>query len=350
MLRPENFVISDTRWARGGAAGRMKQQDFSEQVNRDSESAFPAGPLPRDGLAGLHTADGGEFIRGLGRADIRRRSGAVAQLQASSGNRGVARELGGVGLPLLQRDEAVPTGSDADAEPALTPAELTLTDAGFIPLQQGPGTVGQASQGGPQAGATTRPAPRSIRHDCADCTEAAAYLNAGNYVGEASVQAASAAGQIRVSGSKGAFTAEVDVSWSIDVAASSMEVTDFIWPKMTDADRAAVASFRTALLAHEEGHFVASEQVTAAQTKTLKATGATQRAAVAALKTLAQQQIKDGQAALDKARDDYDNLTKHGANQAAVGGTNVHLACPRKAPESKSGGATSPGPEAEEGE
>jgi predicted aspartyl protease len=111
-----------------------------------------------------------------------------------------------------------------------------------------------------------------------------------------------------------------------------------------------VASFRTALLAHEEGHFVASEQVTAAQTKTLKATGATQRAAVAALKTLAQQQIKDGQAALDKARDDYDNLTKHGANQAAVGGTNVHLACPRKAPESKSGGATSPGPEAEEGE
>jgi Bacterial protein of unknown function (DUF922) len=285
----------------------------------------------------------------LGRADIRTRSAALVQLQRSSGNRAVSRKLGGMQLPVLQRDDAAPTGGDAAAEPELAPAELMMTDAGFIPLQQG-GTQGQGSQTGSQSGAATRPTPSSIRHDCASCNEAAAYLNAGNYVGEASVQAASAAGQIRVSGSKGAFIAEVDVSWSIDVAASSMEVTDFVWPNMTDADRAAVGSFRGALLAHEEGHFTASEQVTTALTKTLKATGATQRAAVAALKTLAQQQMKDGQAALDKARNDYDNLTKHGANQAAVGGTNVHLACPRKAPASESGGAASPGPEAEEGE
>jgi hypothetical protein len=301
---------------------------------------------------GIGSVDGEEAIVLLGRSDVPTRAAAVTRLQQSSGNRALARKLSGVKLPLLQRQDRTPGADEpaGDSEPELTPEELSLTGAGYVPLQQGGGATGQSGQTGSQSGASSRPTPRSLRHDCANCNEAATYLNAGNYVGEASVQAASAAGQIRVSGSKGAFTAEVDVSWAIDVAASSMEVTDFVWPKMTDADRAAVASFRTALLAHEEGHFVASEQVTAAQTKTLKATGATQRAAVAALKTLAQQQIKDGQAALDKARDDYDTLTKHGANQAAVGGTNVHLACPRKAPESKSGGATSPGPEAEEGE
>jgi hypothetical protein len=293
------------------------------------------GPHPRSGRD-----NGAPAIDLLGRVDIRTRTAAATRVQRAAGNRALARRLNCTEASLLQRDEAEPAGGDVE-EPPLTPGELTLTDAGFVPMQQG-GGAGQASQAGASggAGAAKRPTPSSIRHDCVDCNEAAAFLNAGNYVGEASVQAASAAGQIRVSGSKGAFTAEVDVSWSIDVGASSMEVTDFVWPNMTDADRAAVASFRSALLAHEEGHFVASEQVTAAQTKTLKATGATQRAAVAALKTLAQQQIKDGQAALDKARDDYDNVTKHGANQAAVGGTNVHLACPRRATGASGAGAT----------
>jgi hypothetical protein len=317
-----------------GSAGEtvMRGEHIGDQTGRERPTlgteSEQAEPLAPNGLGAGAEAEA--LVERLGRADIQTRAAAITQLQRSSGNRALTSTLTSALLPRLQRDETTPEGGDVE-QPALTPAELTLTDAGFVPLQQG-GAVGQGSQGGATggAGAATRPAPRSIHHDCANCNEAAAFLNAGNYVGEANVQVAPAAGQIRVSGSRSAFTAEVDISWPIDVAASSMEVTDFVWPNMTDVDRSAVASFRAALLAHEEGHFVASERVIAAQPTTLSATGATQRAAVAALRTQAQQQMRAGQAALDRARDDYDNQTQHGANQAAVGGTNVHLECPRR--------------------
>jgi hypothetical protein len=54
---------------------------------------------------------------------------------------------------------------------------------------------------------------------------------------------------------KAGYTAEIDIS--------SMETTDFAWLDMTDADEAAVAAFRAALLAHEEGQFAAVEAVLA---------------------------------------------------------------------------------------
>ena len=97
---------------------------------------------------------------------------------------------------------------------------------------------------------------------------------------------------------------------------------------MTDADKAAVAAFRAALLAHEEGHFAAVEAVLATLPKTISATGTTGKTAVKALQAKVTTQIGDGQKAIDKAKTDYDAKTKNGKNQSAVGGTNVTLTCP----------------------
>jgi predicted secreted Zn-dependent protease len=116
------------------------------------------------------------------------------------------------------------------------------------------------------------------------------------------------------------------------VATSTMEITDFVWPNMTDADKAAVAAFRAALLAHEEGHFATVEAALATLPKTISATGATGKAAVKALQAKVTTQIADSQKAIDKAKTDYDTTTKNGKNQAAVGGTNVTLTCPVPGP------------------
>jgi hypothetical protein len=136
------------------------------------------------------------------------------------------------------------------------------------------------------------------------------------------------AGEIKATKAKPGWSASVGIKWAIDAAASTMEVTDFVWPNMTDADKAAVAAFKSALMAHEEGHFTAVEATIAKLPKTVTGTGATEEEAVDALKARLPTQVADGQAAIDKATADYEGKTKNGKTQSAVGGTNVKLTCP----------------------
>lgn len=89
-------------------------------------------------------------------------------------------------------------------------------------------------------------------------------------------------------------------------------MTDFAWPNMTDADKTAVAAFRSALLAHEEGHFTA---VKAAIAKLPKTVTATEAAAVAAVQDKVPTQVAAGQKAIDAATASYDARTKNGRTQ-----------------------------------
>ncbi|MEA2154252.1 MAG: hypothetical protein QOE11_392 [Solirubrobacteraceae bacterium] len=145
------------------------------------------------------------------------------------------------------------------------------------------------------------------------------------------MQIAPVAGEPRATHGKKGCVAVVDITWPIDAATSTIEITDFVWPSMTDADKAAVAAFRAALAAHEEGHFVTVEAAIAKLPKTISAAGASGQAAMTALQTKVNEQLAAGQKAVDKAKDDYDAKTKNGKTQSAVGGTNVTLTCPARA-------------------
>lgn len=140
-------------------------------------------------------------------------------------------------------------------------------------------------------------------------------------------------GEIAVSKAKGGgYSAEIGIEWSINVASSTMEITDFSWPNMTPGDTAAVAAYRSALEAHEEGHFNAVEAAIAKLPKKIRANGASKQAAVDALKAKVPQEEKNGKEAIDAATKAYDATTKHGKTQSAVGGTNVELKCPPPKP------------------
>ena len=265
-----------------------------------------------------------ESLTRLAQAPVAARAAALARLQRGIGNAMLTRRLA-LARTVMQRQETL--GADS-----ATTEDAGIDEADLVELQQ---AVGKPAQPGPPAAAPPRPAAKSLPNNCADCNAAAAILNSGAYVGEANVQVAPAAGKPRVTKNKTGYTAEIDISWPVDVATSSMEITDFVWPNMTDADKAAVAAFRAALVAHEEGHFAAVEGVLATLPKTISASGATGKAAMTALQAKVTTQIGDGQKAIDKAKTDYDAKTKNGKTQSAVGGTNVTLTCPAPAPAPK---------------
>lgn len=301
---------------------------------RNRTPADPARAVDEASEADEASADRGatvadeESLTSLARAPVIARAAALARLQRGIGNAMLTRRLA-LARSVMQRQETGASDGAIAEDAGIDPADL-------IELQQ---AVGKPAQPGPPpAGAPARPAAKSLPNNCADCNAAAAILNSGAYVGEANVQVAPAAGEPRVTKGKAGYTAEIDISWPIDVATSSMEITDFVWPNMTDADKAAVAAFRAALVAHEEGHFAAVEAVLATLPKTISATGANGKAAMTALQAKAKTQIGDGQQAIDKATADYDAKTQHGKNQSAVDGTNVTLTCPGPAP------APAPGP------
>jgi Bacterial protein of unknown function (DUF922) len=262
-----------------------------------------------------------ESLTRLAQAPVVARAAALARLQRGIGNATLARRIA-LARTAIQRQETSAT-DDAITEDA------GIDEADLVALQQ---AVGKPVQAAPPAAAPARPAATSLPNNCADCKAAAAILNSGAYVGEANVQVAPAAGEPRVIKGRTGYTAEIDISWPVDMATSSMEITDFVWPNMTDADKAAVAAFRAALVTHEEGHFAAVEAALATLPKTISATGATGKAAMKALQAKVTTQIGDGQTAIDKAKNDYDAKTKNGKNQAAVGGTNVTLTCPGPTP------------------
>jgi hypothetical protein len=218
----------------------------------------------------------------------------ILALQRSAGNAAVTR--------LLQRDDAAPT-------PAQAPAQ-----------SGGGGTVGKI--GG------TRPTPKNTSKSVDDCNAAVDWINSGAWTGEAEPMYKPTVGAIKkTKQADGTWKAEAEVTWAYDPA-SKAEVIVPTWPKMTDAEKAAVQSYKAALTAHEVMHFDVTDAVIKALPKTISATGADETEAFENLKTEAQTYQTDAKSALDTATTDYDDKTEHGKNQAAVGGDNVHLACP----------------------
>ena len=217
----------------------------------------------------------------------------LMKLQASAGNAAVCRLLAG---RVLARQPA----------PAGTPAAAAKV-----------GSVGGK-----------RPAIKETTKDFDDCNAAVAWLNSGTYTGEAQPVYKPTAGKIR---SKklpdGTLQAEVDITWAYD-AASTAEVIVPTWPDMTKADTDAVSKYKAALRAHEVMHFDVTDKVIKNLPKTVKATGSDPQDATANLQSEVNTYQADAQTAIDTATTDYDTLTGHGATQSAVGGVDVHLACP----------------------
>jgi hypothetical protein len=217
----------------------------------------------------------------------------LMRLQASAGNAAVCRLLAG---RVLARQPAAPAAPTAVA------------------------TVGTVSG--------KRPAITETTMEFDDCNAAVAWLNSGTYTGEAQPVYKPTAGKIR---SKklpgGTLEAAVDITWAYD-AASTAEVIVPSWPKMTKADKAAVGKYKAALRAHEVMHFDVTDKVVKALPLTVKATGTDPQDATTNLQAAADTHQADAKTAIDTATSDYDTKTGHGASQSAVGGVDVHLACP----------------------
>ena len=218
----------------------------------------------------------------------------LMRLQKGAGNAAVCRMLAG---NVLARQPA-PTG---------TPTATAATVA----------TVGGK-----------RPAIKETTKEFDDCNAAVAWLNSGTYTGEAQPVYKPTAGKIR---SKklpdGTLQAEVDITWAYD-ASSTAEVIVPTWPDMTKADTAAVNKYKAALRAHEVMHFDVTDKIVKALPLTVKATGSDPQDATTNLQAAADTHQSDAQTAIDTATTDYDTKTGHGATQSAVGGVDVHLACP----------------------
>jgi len=309
----------------------MKRKPAAGELNPDlnPDAAPAAGPEPTSVgallLSSSHTpgcgcveAAGENLLARLALAPARERARVLARMQNGIGNAQLARRLSSAGRVAVAREEPYDGAAD-EVGSDLDPSEATE-------LQVGGQTAAPAAA---PAAAATRPPVTTLAKNCADCNAAAAILNAGTYVGEANVQIQWAGvGEISVTKTKKGFVASTGVSWSINVATSTMEVTDFVWPNMIAADTAAVAAFKAALLAHEEEHFKRVEAALPTLPKTFSATGTTKQAAVDALKAKVPDEVTKANAAMQKITDDYDAKTGHGKTQSAVGGTNVKLTCP----------------------
>jgi Bacterial protein of unknown function (DUF922) len=225
----------------------------------------------------------------------------ILALQQSVGNARVTRILGR--RALLQRDGG---GQNPQvAQPVATTAKV--------------GTVGGQ-----------RPAVKATIKNFDDCNAAVAWLNSGADAGDAQPVYAPKAGSIRSTNQPGGtIKAEIDLAWNYDPS-SSAEMTIPAWPKMTAAETAAVAKYRSAIQAHEVMHFDVTDAIIKALPKTVSATGSDKADATASLQAAVNQYEADAQAAIDKATQDYDAKTQHGKTQSAVGGVDVHLDCGSK--------------------
>ena len=199
---------------------------------------------------------------------------------------------------------------------------------GMIQRQPAPG----ASGGGAAAGGATiggrRPAVTSKSKDCTDCNDAVAWINSGAWLGDAQPIYKPTPSKPRLKTQPdGTVKAEVDLTWAYD-AGSTAEMIIPKWPKMTDAEKAAVATYKAALKAHEDMHFDVTDKVIAALPKTVTATGSDNKDAMTNLQAEVNTYGANAQTAIDQATKDYDTKTGNGRTQSAVGGDDVHLGCP----------------------
>ncbi len=133
------------------------------------------------------------------------------------------------------------------------------------------------------------------------------------------------------SGKEGNYTCTATPHWSFDREKMVINLPQYSWPNMTDAEKAAVQKVLDALRVHEEGHVTIVEEYVAeiAGKKTsISGSGPTQAAARdACKKNLTQYEagIFDEQRKRQKA---YDEKTGSGTKQSEVGGEDAQLVCP----------------------
>ena len=84
---------------------------------------------------------------------------------------------------------------------------------------------------------------RAITRNFTDCNAAVAWLNAGENAGDASPQYHPTPGPIRHTSQGGQFSVSVDLTWAYHPS-STADMIIPSWPNMTDAERAAVGSYR----------------------------------------------------------------------------------------------------------
>lgn len=133
------------------------------------------------------------------------------------------------------------------------------------------------------------------------------------------------------SGKEGNYTCTATAHWSVDRENMVVNLPQYSWPNMTDAEKAAVQKALNALRDHEEGHVTITEEYAkelSGKTGSVSGSGPTKKAALEACQKKLAQYEAGILGEQEKRQDEYDDKTKHGTKQSAVGGEDVEIVCP----------------------
>jgi hypothetical protein len=128
---------------------------------------------------------------------------------------------------------------------------------------------------------------------------------------------------------------EASATVNYQVNGKQVDVPDWSWPNMSDAERAALARYRDALFVHEEGHLqIADDFARQESGKTVTATGSTPAEAKVNLQRALSDLLDKKRNDLQRDEDSYDDQTEHGGVQhrgpdaGYPGGEDVVFTCP----------------------
>jgi hypothetical protein len=172
-----------------------------------------------------------------------------------------------------------------------------------------------------------------------DCREAVNFLKGGGKTGDAWPELKPPRlGDVHTEQKPdGSFTSSVEVTWEVDDAKSRVEVIDFTWPNMSDAERTAVEKFAGQVRVHQAGHLEVSAKVASDSSGVVSADGATEEAARRKLRKALVEHRKEVGALLKReasAGGAYDQATERGVKQSKgpeagyPGGEDIRLDCP----------------------
>jgi hypothetical protein len=128
--------------------------------------------------------------------------------------------------------------------------------------------------------------------------------------------------------SDGTFKVTTRVTWSFSDRRSTTWVERPYWDNMSKTEEAAVDEWVDRMKAHEDGHHNVARDFGNREAKEISGEGDTPDEALKDLQRKLEKYNEDTQEGLHKARKDYEDKTKNGRNQAAVGGKNTTFTCP----------------------
>jgi Bacterial protein of unknown function (DUF922) len=205
------------------------------------------------------------------------------------------------------------------------------------------GGGGRGGQGGP-GGGNDMPKPNrgeQVRRDpreYKDCGDAAKQFqdndeNSDFATAQARWTLDVADVPITASPAGGGYQASATVNFVVND--KQVNIPDWSWPNMTEAERQALQKYRDALFAHEEGHLQVADQFAQQESgHTVTATGRTPAEAKANLQQAIENLLGQKRTDLQKDEDAYDEQTEHGGEQhrgpgaGYPGGDDVVFNCP----------------------